>query len=139
MGLCKVCPRFSLRTLFLGTLLTAAILQTGLALRERHRARRQEVLVADIRASLVITSKLDEEFAPRMLGYLERRLADSVDTRCIPPEQRRQLVSLVRIERHRQQREQARIDQERQLVDNVIRETVGSDSPALTSIARSSP
>ncbi|WP_145088212.1 hypothetical protein [Anatilimnocola aggregata] len=83
----------------------AVSLQTGLRAREHYRQQRQEVLIADLRASIVTSQRLAPCFGPRMLDFTERRIKQSQQEGWLSPRQQRDLLQLVSTERVRQQQE----------------------------------
>jgi hypothetical protein len=129
MGLRKVCPRYSLRTLMVGTLLTAVVLQTGLTIAQYLASQRRAAVLADIEASIGVARKMPPEFSPRMLDYLERRITVSRDSRWLQPAQQQQLLLRIGHERRRFEREQNQLKAELAEVAEVMRQIVGSDSP----------
>jgi hypothetical protein len=87
--------RFSLRSLFLATLLTALLLQNRLSALQLERSQRREVLVMDIREQVIAAERIEPQYGRRMLDFVERRITKPSSLALLSPADQRHLLQLV--------------------------------------------
>jgi hypothetical protein len=92
-------PRYSLRTLFGVTLITALCVNAAVVAGQRRREARRAVFMADIQAQIVVSERIAPEYSEKLLNFVQRRVTDSPDTKLISVLERQQFVKLIESKR----------------------------------------
>ncbi|WP_425617140.1 hypothetical protein NA78x_000811 [Anatilimnocola sp. NA78] len=102
--------------MFVLTLLTGFVLQSGISVWEHRQAQRRTNFACDVRALVGGCQELDPRFAPCLLKYVERRIATAPEASLLTPRQQRQLSQLIECERVRQRRVAQNLESNRLVV-----------------------
>lgn len=93
--------RYSLRALCGVTLLIALGVQAITVAWQHRHERRREAIVADVREQIIVSQRLQTQYATRLLAYIERRITSSPDAAFLSAYQRRQFGQFIQGERTR--------------------------------------
>jgi hypothetical protein len=92
-------PRYSLRTLFGVTLITALCVNAAVVAGQRRREARRAVFMADVQAQIVVSERIAPEYSEKLLNFVQRRVTDSPDTKLISSAERQKFVQLIESKR----------------------------------------
>jgi hypothetical protein len=100
---CSLAPQFSLRTLLVVMLLSALATQIAIVAKQREQQRRREQVLAELRANLVCSQRMEEVYAQRFLRFVERKVTMSTHGAVLRPDEQREFLHAINAVRSRRE------------------------------------
>lgn len=92
----QLLPRYSIRSLFVLTLIISLATQAVVTAKQRRRQQRRDVLISDVQAQVIASQSMKLDYAERFLRIVQRRIAS--EAAVLSAAEERQLFHLIETE-----------------------------------------